>query len=65
MSTEHLKLDAGNNILIKCSDGDAKVPLSWYQSSFLVKDMVDNERKWASEHTAEDVRNLAEDLWLK
>lgn len=65
MSTEHLKLDADNNILIKCSDGDAKIPLSWYQSSFLVKDMVDNERKWASEHTAEDVRNLAEDLWMK
>lgn len=65
MNTEHLKLDADNNILIKCSDGDAKVPLPWYQNSSLVEDMVDNERKWASEHTAEDVRNLAEDLWLK
>ena len=65
MSTEHLKLDADNNILIKCGDGDAKIPLSWYQSSFLVKDIVDNERKWTSEHTAEDVRNFAEDLWMK
>ena len=65
MSTEHLKLDADNNILIRCSDGDAKVPLSWYQNSFLVADMVDNERQWASEHTADEVRNFAEDLWLK
>lgn len=45
MSTEHLKLDADDNILIKCSDGDAKIPLSWYQNSFLVEDMVNNERK--------------------
>lgn len=65
MTTEHLKLDSENNILIKCSDGDARVPLSWYRNSFFVRDMVDNEREWASRNTVENVEGMAGELWEK